>query len=145
MAPGSLDPSSAHTLVSCYISPTQGFDRYGSSAAAEAEALAEALAAARRGWWQVAAAHFLTTAWHLTRLTWLLLLFAPVFISAPLALSWGLYRPEWMELLRKTLEAAGAFFIKWGQWSATRHDIFPPDMCKELSLLQTQVGLGVLG
>ena len=44
-----------------------------------------------------------------------------------------------MELLRKTLEAAGAFFIKWGQWAATRHDIFPPDMCEELSLLQTQV------
>jgi hypothetical protein len=29
-------------------------------------------------------------------------------------------------------------FIKWGQWAATRHDLFPPDFCAELELLHTQ-------
>lgn len=33
---------------------------------------------------------------------------------------------------------AGPAFIKWGQWAATRHDLFPPDMCAELELLHTQ-------
>ena len=40
---------------------------------------------------------------------------------------------------RRTLEAAGPAFIKWGQWAATRHDLFPPDMCTELEHLHTQV------
>ncbi|GAX81695.1 hypothetical protein CEUSTIGMA_g9123.t1 [Chlamydomonas eustigma] len=114
------------------------FDRSSAKAAAEAEALAEAMALAARPWWRSLSMQWLSTVWHVTRLTWLLFIFMPVFLSAPLALKWNLYRSEWMELLRKTLETAGAFFIKWGQWAATRHDIFPPDMCKELSLLQTQ-------
>ena len=33
----------------------------------------------------------------------------------------------------------GPAFIKWGQWAATRHDLFPPDMCEELEKLHTQV------
>lgn len=33
---------------------------------------------------------------------------------------------------------AGPAFMKWGQWAATRVDIFPPDMCKELAKLQTK-------
>lgn len=40
---------------------------------------------------------------------------------------------------RRALEAAGPAFIKWGQWAATRHDMFPPDMCTELEHLHTQV------
>ena len=28
--------------------------------------------------------------------------------------------------------------MKWGQWAATRADIFPPDMCAELAKLQTK-------
>jgi aarF domain-containing kinase len=28
--------------------------------------------------------------------------------------------------------------MKWGQWAATRADIFPPDMCVELAKLQTK-------
>jgi aarF domain-containing kinase len=39
------------------------------------------------------------------------------------------------------LEAAGPAFIKWGQWAATRHDMFPPDFCEALEQLHTQVGL----
>ena len=34
---------------------------------------------------------------------------------------------------------AGPAFIKWGQWAATRHDLFPPDFCSELEQLHTQV------
>jgi hypothetical protein len=48
-------------------------------------------------------------------------------VTAPLAMSkWEFGRRQWFALLRRTLETAGAFFIKWGQWAATRHDIFPP-------------------
>jgi hypothetical protein len=41
-------------------------------------------------------------------------------------------------LCRRTLELAGPAFIKWGQWAATRHDLFPPDFCSELEKLHTQ-------
>ena len=39
---------------------------------------------------------------------------------------------------RDVLEAAGPAFIKWGQWAATRHDLFPPDFCTILEHLHTQ-------
>lgn len=42
---------------------------------------------------------------------------------------------------RMVLEAAGPAFIKWGQWAATRHDMFPPDFCAALEQLHTQVGM----
>jgi aarF domain-containing kinase len=58
-----------------------------------------------------------------------------VYLREELAL--GLVQ-DWMELLRHTLEAAGPAFIKWGQWAATRHDIFPPDFCRELERLHSQ-------
>ena len=53
-------------------------------------------------------------------------------------LGWGKgvpHQPSWLELARSlscmqlvrwTLERAGPAFIKWGQWSATRPDLFPP-------------------
>ena len=33
----------------------------------------------------------------------------------------------------------GPAFIKWGQWASTRPDIFPADICEELSKLHMQV------
>lgn len=39
---------------------------------------------------------------------------------------------------RSTLERLGPAFIKWGQWAATRRDMFPPDLCKELERLHSQ-------
>ena len=36
---------------------------------------------------------------------------------------------------------SGPAFIKWGQWAGTRRDMFPGDLCKELSLLHTQAPL----
>lgn len=86
---------------------------------------------------RAAAESLLDAAASLARMLMLWLLFAPVVLSAPLALALDLKRAEWMELLRRTLEAAGPAFIKWGQWAATRHDIFPPDLCSELELLHT--------
>jgi predicted unusual protein kinase regulating ubiquinone biosynthesis (AarF/ABC1/UbiB family) len=73
------------------------------------------------------------------RLIWLIFLFAPTVLSAPIALrKQNQLRKDWLQQLRRTLERAGPAFIKWGQWAATRADLFPPDFCKELELLHTQ-------
>jgi hypothetical protein len=48
----------------------------------------------------------------LVRLGWLLVLFSPLAMTAPLAIGRGLRRHDWMRLLRRTLEAAGPAFIK---------------------------------
>lgn len=37
------------------------------------------------------------------------------------------------------LNYSGPAFIKWGQWASTRPDIFPADICDELSRLHMQV------
>ncbi|KAG2448971.1 hypothetical protein HYH02_005725 [Chlamydomonas schloesseri] len=89
-------------------------------------------------WWQELPLQMAGLLENLARSLWLLLLFAPVLLTAPVALQLQWKRAEWIELLRKTLEAAGPAFIKWGQWAATRHDLFPPDMCEELEKLHTQ-------
>jgi aarF domain-containing kinase len=67
------------------------------------------------------------------------MLFTPVILLAPFADSWGEgYRKLWLYLVRFSLEKAGAAFIKWGQWAATRPDLFPKDLCAELSRLHTK-------
>jgi hypothetical protein len=66
----------------------------------------------------------------------LLLLFTPLLVTAPLVFYFDFGRSGWMEMLRETMEVAGPAFIKWSQWAATRKDMFPPDMCEELSRLQ---------
>ncbi|ODV97836.1 hypothetical protein PACTADRAFT_73514 [Pachysolen tannophilus NRRL Y-2460] len=43
----------------------------------------------------------------------------------------------WYRALRFSIELAGASFIKLGQWAASRTDIFPKQMCKELSNLHS--------
>uniref|UniRef100_A0A804LQ12 ABC1 atypical kinase-like domain-containing protein n=1 Tax=Zea mays TaxID=4577 RepID=A0A804LQ12_MAIZE len=48
------------------------------------------------------------------------------------------YRKTWLRLVHSTLELAGPVFIKWGQWAATRPDLFPSDLCTELSKLHTK-------
>lgn len=63
-------------------------------------------------------------------------MFSPVLFSAPLCLLAGYKRDLWMDLLYQTLRLAGPAFIKWGQWAATRADLFPPDMCAKLARLQ---------
>jgi len=73
------------------------------------------------------------------RSLFLAMLFTPVILLAPFADSWGEgYRRLWLYLVRFSLEKAGAAFIKWGQWAATRPDLFPKDLCAELSRLHTK-------
>lgn len=43
----------------------------------------------------------------------------------------------WFQYLRWSAEMAGASFIKLGQWAASRTDIFPREMCEELSHLHS--------
>lgn len=50
----------------------------------------------------------------------------------------GPLRRFWLHILLRSLEAAGPAFIKWGQWASTRPDIFPADICDELSRLHMQ-------
>ncbi|KAH9310674.1 hypothetical protein KI387_025709 [Taxus chinensis] len=73
------------------------------------------------------------------RALYLLTLFSPAIILAPFAdIFGGRYRQLWLQLVHRTLEKGGAAFIKWGQWAATRPDLFPRDLCNELAKLHTQ-------
>ncbi|KAK9843517.1 hypothetical protein WJX81_006871 [Elliptochloris bilobata] len=73
----------------------------------------------------------------LLRGVYLYLLFMPAVLSAPVCMGLGVGRKAWLLLMRWTLERAGPAFIKWGQWAATRPDLFPGDLCTELARLHT--------
>eukprot|EP00879_Flechtneria_rotunda_P008359 GHRR01008756.1.p1 GENE.GHRR01008756.1~~GHRR01008756.1.p1 ORF type:complete len:681 (+),score=254.61 GHRR01008756.1:243-2285(+) len=83
--------------------------------------------------WQEALSAFAAGA----RLIWLGFIWFPTLASAPLVLWSGIGRDWWLVLLRVSLEFSGPAFIKWGQWAATRHDIFPHDVCAALEKLHT--------
>ncbi|KAK1422644.1 hypothetical protein QVD17_17930 [Tagetes erecta] len=75
----------------------------------------------------------------LARAIYLAILFSPSIATAPFAEYFGnSSRKRWLHLVRRTLEIAGPAFIKWGQWAATRPDLFPRDLCTELSKLHTK-------
>ncbi|PPR95439.1 hypothetical protein GOBAR_AA25223 [Gossypium barbadense] len=57
--------------------------------------------------------------------------------AASLALSVE-FRKKWLRIVHHTLEKAGPAFIKWGQWAATRPDLFPRDLCDVLAELHTK-------
>jgi aarF domain-containing kinase len=67
-------------------------------------------------------------------------LFSPVLLTAPLVFGLGAtgaaWRPAWMDLVLWTIERAGPAFIKWAQWSSSRPDLFPQDLCKRFERLQ---------
>ncbi|KAE8686272.1 hypothetical protein F3Y22_tig00111070pilonHSYRG00082 [Hibiscus syriacus] len=72
----------------------------------------------------------------LVRALYLTVLFSPSIIMAPFSDSCGpQFRKKWFEVVLHTLEMAGPAFIKWGQWAATRPDLFPRDLCIKLSEL----------
>ncbi|XP_047308554.1 probable serine/threonine-protein kinase abkC [Impatiens glandulifera] len=72
----------------------------------------------------------------LLRAIYLSIMFTPCVIMAPFADSFGPgFRKVWLQTFHLTLERAGPAFIKWGQWAATRPDLFPQDLCSELSKL----------
>ncbi|KAF9592340.1 hypothetical protein IFM89_014266 [Coptis chinensis] len=72
------------------------------------------------------------------RAVYLSILFLPTIAMAPFADSFGVqFRKTWLHFVHVTLEKAGPAFIKWGQWAATRPDLFPRDLCIELSKLHS--------
>ncbi|KAL5716039.1 hypothetical protein ACHQM5_017778 [Ranunculus cassubicifolius] len=75
----------------------------------------------------------------LVRAIYLAFLFSPAIAMAPFADSFGVeFRKKWIHLVHVTLENAGPAFIKWGQWAATRPDLFPKDLCIELTKLHSK-------
>ena len=70
------------------------------------------------------------------------LVFAPVAISYPLSLICNQTREVWTRMFTSALKWAGPTFIKLGQWASTRPDLFPNDICNELSLLHECAGSG---
>ncbi|CDO99646.1 unnamed protein product [Coffea canephora] len=75
----------------------------------------------------------------LLRALYLAILFSPSISMAPFVDYFGpRYRKVWLQLVHQTLERAGPAFIKWGQWAASRPDLFPRDLCAELSKLHTK-------
>ncbi|KDP20871.1 hypothetical protein JCGZ_21342 [Jatropha curcas] len=75
----------------------------------------------------------------LVRAIYLAILFSPSLIMAPFADCCGpRFRKMWLQVVHRTLEKAGPAFIKWGQWAATRPDLFPRDLCTKLSELHTR-------
>ncbi|XP_043689512.1 uncharacterized aarF domain-containing protein kinase 2-like [Telopea speciosissima] len=73
------------------------------------------------------------------RLIYLAILFSPAMTMAPFVDCFnGRFRKAWLHLVHHTLEIAGPAFIKWGQWAATRPDLFPKDLCSELAKLHMQ-------
>nr|XP_043609333.1 probable serine/threonine-protein kinase abkC [Erigeron canadensis] len=75
----------------------------------------------------------------LFRAIYLAVLFSPSMVMAPFVDYFGnSARKTWLQLVRRTLEIAGPAFIKWGQWAATRPDLFPTDLCTELSKLHSK-------
>nr|CAB3454635.1 unnamed protein product [Digitaria exilis] len=74
----------------------------------------------------------------LIRAVHLTFLFFPATALAPFADKFSVaVRRRWLSLVRQTLEKAGPAFIKWGQWAATRPDLFPSDLCVELAKLHS--------
>ncbi|KAJ6843608.1 putative serine/threonine-protein kinase abkC isoform X1 [Iris pallida] len=75
----------------------------------------------------------------LFRAVYLAALFSPAVVLAPFADTFGIqFRKRWLRLVHSTLEKAGPAFIKWGQWAATRPDLFPSDLCMELAKLHSK-------
>lgn len=73
------------------------------------------------------------------RAVFLTVLFLPAILMAPFTDIFGVeFRKNWLHLVHGTLEQAGPAFIKWGQWAATRPDLFPNDLCTELTMLHSK-------
>lgn len=104
------------------------------AAAAAAEAGRKDSSSQQQGAWAGVAAALSAGA----RLLWLGCIWLPALVTSPAAL-WGgaAARAWWLVLLRLSLEASGPAFIKWGQWAATRHDVFAQDVCSALEQLHT--------
>lgn len=74
----------------------------------------------------------------------LLILFTPLLATLPVALIGSrdqngdrMGARWWFRYTAATMTLAGPSFIKLGQWAASRNDIFPIGLCKELSKLHS--------
>jgi hypothetical protein len=83
----------------------------------------------------------------LVRFLFLTILYTPLLVTFPM---WFLYerlaqnsstwlRDRWIDALCWIMEASGPTFIKLGQWASSRVDLFPPEVCRILSRLQSSV------
>ncbi|CAM9506594.1 unnamed protein product [Chrysoparadoxa australica] len=71
------------------------------------------------------------------RALYLAAIFLPPLLTSPLAIFLTWCRPMWYALLVNTIAWSGAAFIKWGQWSSTRPDMFPEALCQALAVLHS--------
>jgi hypothetical protein len=72
----------------------------------------------------------------LVRFITLSIKFSPVTSTAWLALLSSKFRDNvWYKWLTSCLAAGGPAWIKWGQWAATREDMFPTTLCEQLQHL----------
>lgn len=63
--------------------------------------------------------------------------FSPVLSTTWLAVLSSKFRKVWYKWVATSLGSTSAAFIKWGQWAATRNDMFPDELCQELEQLQS--------
>ena len=79
------------------------------------------------------------------RAIYLSLVFAPAAITLPIALVSGIDQEDvndktrgawWWPLLRNCIKNSGPCTIKFSQWIATRPDLFPLALCRQLQDLQ---------
>lgn len=62
--------------------------------------------------------------------------FCPVLSTLGLAVVSKRFRENyWYSLISNCMAACGPAFIKWGQWSSTRNDLFPDALCDALASL----------
>ena len=72
----------------------------------------------------------------LTRFVILSVKFAPLTTTMWLAMLSSKFREKvWYKWVSTCLSSSGPAFIKWGQWAATRSDMFPEALCDELQHL----------
>ncbi|KAJ9609482.1 hypothetical protein H2200_005809 [Cladophialophora chaetospira] len=76
----------------------------------------------------------------------LVIIFVPVIVTVPAAFLGSRRKDKdnervgtiwWYGFLVKSMERAGPAFIKLGQWAASRSDIFPIEMCRQMSELHS--------
>lgn len=75
----------------------------------------------------------------LMRSFYLFTIFLPITLTSGIAyLSEHFRNTVWYNWLASSLANGGAAFIKWGQWSSTRPDMFPEELCVALSKLHSK-------
>lgn len=103
--------------------------------------------------WRIISIYVVEPLFVFKRFIVLAILFAPVILTAPMLLvghevsytdeegrhidgvRWGAVM--WYKLLVRQMERAGPTFVKLGQWAGSRRDLFPDELCNQLSKLHS--------